>query len=107
MTRAAHVHRPVADNGRRKRAGTPAADYPPGYFTALVRQHNWPPMWQPATLPVDRTPRHIDMSAEALRRRSESVGWGSGTIVLPGTPVHKAPGPMAGAQLAPRSGGKR
>lgn len=22
-------------------------DYAPGHFTALIRRHNWPPMWQP------------------------------------------------------------
>jgi hypothetical protein len=31
---------------RRKIA--PAAEYPPGYFTALIRRHNWPPGFRSA-----------------------------------------------------------
>jgi hypothetical protein len=53
MTKAMHLVRKgtTHSNGRSGRAAAAAAapvSYPTGHFTALIRQHNWPPQWQPA-----------------------------------------------------------
>lgn len=50
--KAAHVLRAPDRKGRRvcsrhQPAATPAREFVPGFFTALVRLHNWPPNFQP------------------------------------------------------------
>lgn len=53
--KAAHIVRPADAAGRaaatkHKRAAVqaqPAVRYPAGYFLALVREHNWPPRFEP------------------------------------------------------------
>jgi hypothetical protein len=116
MTHAAHVHRPSgAGNRRRKAAAVQAADHPPGFFTALVLQHNWPPMWQPAEYrwPALRgaaaAAAALPVLAAAQRRAAAGVGWGKGTLPMPGTPKHEAPGYMPGLYLpaAVRGRGQR
>lgn len=116
MTHAAHVHRPGgAGNRRRKAEPVQAVDYPPGFFTALVVAHNWPPMWQPAEhrWPALRGAAAAaalsPVLAAAQRRTSESVGWGRGTLPMAGTPTTAAPGYMPGLNLPAglRSRGQR
>ncbi len=101
MSRAAHAMRPAGPmpkpRQRVKVPSAPAVVYPPGFFTALVRKHNWPPMWQPAP-DAARRPRGCfgaDMAPENERRRAQGIGWGSGTLPMPGTPAGPAPGMLA------------
>lgn len=39
--------RGAAASRRRAKKPAPLVAYAPGFFTALVRRHNWPPMYQP------------------------------------------------------------
>jgi len=91
MTHAAHVHRPGGSGSRRRKAAAAeATDYPPGFFTALVRQHNWPPMWQPV-FQASAALRGAAALAAEMRQAPGSGGWGHGTLPLPGTPKVQAP----------------
>lgn len=70
--------------------------YPDGWFTALVRRHNWPPRFEPQFEGVSAGER---ARAEAgARGREVSVrtgaGWGTGGMVMPGTPGTLPPGTM-------------
>ena len=97
--RNAHEHRPAARPGAARRKPEPAAPavaYPAGYFLALVRQWNWPPRFEPQA-PAPK-PGAQGLAAAGRRGREVSivngVGWGNGTLVLPNTPRHLAPGMM-------------
>lgn len=74
---------------------TDPVTFPPGHFTALIREHNWPPGFEPQV--VWRHDDHLRQEA-ARHAREESAangrGWGNGTITLPKTPKHSAPGTM-------------
>ena len=73
------------------------------YFTALVRRHNFPPMWQPSEperklsggAAMVGTKRGIE---ERERQAAEGIGWGSGTTLQPNTPKNKRPAWMARAR---------
>lgn len=96
-TRAAHLSRPPEKaRGRRQ---LPLPELRPGYYLAPVLR--WWPNWQPYVLPGDvprkgRPPGDAEQSrraAESRRRAQESgVGWGKGTVLMPGTPANDAPG---------------
>lgn len=53
--------------------------YTPGHFTALMREHNWPPMFEAR---IDREmPKH-DAQAVAVKALQTAIGRGhTGTIV--------------------------
>jgi hypothetical protein len=69
----------------RKAAQTPAVEYPDGYFTALVRQHDWPPQFKPAVT-VDR---RLDAQNKATRQMlAAGKGFASVTLGLPGAAEH-------------------
>lgn len=103
-----HVLRPAGDNlqdraaqsRRGKRAhpqrGTPAVEYPPGYFTELIRRHNWPPRFEPHGIDGADLSDQRRLAALVGRERAADagVGWGSGTMVMPKTPGHLRPGFM-------------
>jgi hypothetical protein len=93
-----HVQRvPGKPYGPRKKAAPPSAvaKYPPGYFTELIRLHNWPPSFESCGMVV--TWRD---SAEASRRtsaaRNDAIEAGRGyalaSVMLPGTAKYAAPG---------------
>jgi hypothetical protein len=72
MTKAMHLVRKgtTHSNGRTRRAAAAAAapvSYPAGYFTALIREHNWPPQWQPAEVHTPRQHLALVKAAEAGR----------------------------------------
>lgn len=74
---------------RRTPAAIPEHMLEPGYFTALIRRHNWPPGWQPsrdAGAGAARLPRGAAAIANRERQAQSGIGWGSGTSVMPGTP---------------------
>jgi hypothetical protein len=80
----------------KKRQGPPTQprEYTPGWFTEPVLA--WWPNWQPyaeTRKPGDPLASHHAMLSR--RRAQESgVGWGRGTVQLPKTPQHDAPGWM-------------
>ena len=80
---------------RRPRApAAPLPGYEPGFFTALIREHNWPPMWQPSTRtdePAAAPMRSIKCSQQKDTRAAKGIGWADGTINLPRTPTHMRP----------------
>lgn len=68
---------------------------PPGFFSALVKRHNWPPGF---VSKLDRekpeVKPHVTTDAQRARQIADGYGWGSGTIPMPGTPRRRAPGWM-------------
>ena len=71
-------------NRRKKPKAASAVDYPPGFFSELVRQHRWPPRFEPSMQrDVDRSPK--------LGRPTSHGGWAGGTIALPNTPTQPVP----------------
>lgn len=65
----------------------PPASYPPGYFTELIRAHDWPPKFEPRYA-HDDTEWKRRMAGIAAREVAiaTGAGWNTGTIVLPNTP---------------------
>lgn len=61
------------------RTAVPAADYAPGHFTALMRAHCWPPMWQPR---ADWSRAGQSQASTASRERAMADGkwWAAGTL---------------------------
>ena len=99
MPRNAHEHRPAARPGaarRRASPAEPAADYVPGFFTALVHRHNWPPRWQSAMPEPDHRQAAAVRAGQVARRvgNETGLGWGNGTLALPGTPGTLPPGAL-------------
>lgn len=64
----------------------------PGYFTALIRQHNWPPMFE-SRIDDDAACALRGAAAIAIRDRqaANGIGWGDGTQPMPNTPHHPRP----------------
>lgn len=57
---------------RSARAGMRVAEWPAeGYFLALVREHNWPPMWEPRTTWGQSAVLARDRATAARDRRQE------------------------------------
>jgi len=78
------------------RKATPATAYPPGYFTALVYAHNWPPRYEPQPVhAAPGTPKRgrppTLTSAERERQAAAGIGWGTGAVVMAGTPKRSRP----------------
>lgn len=67
----------------------PKPSYTPGFFTELMRRHNWPPGFVSRTADAvlargsndERNRRMRETEARALA----GVGWAGGTIQMPGT----------------------
>jgi hypothetical protein len=75
-----------------------AASYPAGYFSALVREHNWPPRFEPQFQlggGWSDARRVMDMRE---RQSASGIGWGDGTIPMPGTPKLPRPGLATGSR---------
>lgn len=68
---------------RRRRT---AAAYGAGFFTSLMRAHDWPPGF------VSRTADHVPTRLSGAAGNVALGGWGNGTLPMPGTPKHTAPG---------------
>jgi len=80
MTKALHLMRKggTQSNGRTRRPAAAAAapvSYPPGFFTELIRAHNWPPQWQPAVVHTPRQHQALVKAAEA-GRSAKDLGVG-------------------------------
>jgi len=61
-----------------------AGGYPRGYFTALVRQHNWPPSFEPTM------PALADSAARSGVNSRANGGFDSMPLNLPGAVAHLA-----------------
>ena len=76
-----------------KHKPTPARDYPPGYFTELIRAANWPPRFESR---IGHDAADLKRYQAALVGRTAALanghGWGAGTCPMPGTPNNLAPG---------------
>lgn len=84
-----------------KRSQPPSREFPPGYFTALMRAHNWPPMFEPQ--PVEK-PTFADVKSRGAteareRQAAQGIGWAGGTCVMPGTPGHPRPAWMVRSKV--------
>lgn len=88
------------------RVALPAVSYPPGYFTAGIRAHNWPPAWQSQLTGDDGREQQRREAGQRARAVSVAgaIGWGNGTIDLPGTPKTLAPQWQGRSRPAPRQG---
>ena len=78
-----------------KHKHTPPREFSAGHFTELVVRHYWPPMfessiaWSPFELK-----RQQAAEAGRVAAPANGNGWAAGTILLPGTPKHAAPGKL-------------
>lgn len=76
----------------------PTGDYPPGYFTAHIREHDWPPGWQPqidgALISAQAAGVHAGRLA-TWRAKAEGKGWAVGTMPMPRTPSNPLPARQA------------
>ena len=80
---AAHLVRPGAK--RRKQAPPlPTKDYPAGFLSALVVQHNWPPSFRPQTLGA--SVQRLQQAAQASRQHGN--GFEANPLGLPGALEH-------------------
>lgn len=85
-----HIVRPPDAAGRKacsrhKSAAAPSAAVEPGFFTALVVQHNWPPSFVSAWT----AGRNTAPQAEAARaNRKAGIGHGAADLGLPGAAEH-------------------
>lgn len=69
-------------------------EYPPGYFTELIRKHDWPPQWQSQLGRIETSSQVLGQAAARAERWKAAVkgkGWAQGTVVLPNTPVTPLP----------------
>jgi hypothetical protein len=68
--------------------------YPPGFFTALMRAENWPPRFEPrlGVVPDYEIQRRQAATAGRERAKESGLGWGAGTIAMPGTRYMPEPG---------------
>lgn len=88
----------------RKRARRVAPSIPehmlePGYFTELMRRHNWPPMFESRI--DEQAPRPLigaALIAHRERQAQDGTGWATGTVVMGGTPGHQRPAWMVRAR---------
>lgn len=72
----------------------PTWDRPAGYFTKLMRDHDWPPGF----VSQGAFERTVATSIkERERQTAEGIGWAGGTTVLPGTPKNARPAWMGRA----------
>lgn len=62
-----------------KPAATPAREYAPGYFTALIRRHNWPPRFEAAI--VTGPLAYSRLAAQVFRT---GTGFDAHPLGLPG-----------------------
>lgn len=72
----------------------PKPSYTPGFFTELMRRHDWPPGFVSRTGDDVRTVAIADANramSEKDARAVAGIGWGTGTIQLPRTPGNKRP----------------
>jgi len=78
MTRAAHLIRPPTQQPRRRVREQASTEYAPGHFLALVKRHNWPPMFE-ARMSYSNAP---DWSAISTTNRMAQVEKGNtGTLL--------------------------
>lgn len=89
----AHQMRKGPKPGRRPAAAAPAHEYRPGYFTELVRTHDWPPSFVSAfkRAPGEQDSAKLSQQARESREAGVGFGQGGGTIKLPGTPYANRP----------------
>lgn len=82
----------------KKKRHTPALAYPAGYFTALMREANWPPGFE-AALDLGGANAQRQRAASAAREAAAAngTGWGNGTIPMANTPKNPMPKMMARA----------
>ena len=78
-----------AFNTKRRRTKPKPVAYPDGFFTSLMRAHNWPPGFVSRTTAKDGAP--VDASRRSTAAREEAMRsglwWGTGTLPLSNTPT--------------------
>ena len=80
-----HAHRPGGTTTKRRKQHGPAADYAPGYFTADIREHNWPPRFE--SRGDWRSKR--DAAPHVISERSRAgQGFDANPLGLPGAVPH-------------------
>ena len=63
------------------------------YFTHDCLVNDWPPGWLPSEDATNKMPAQLGlMQAERERRAELGIGWGNGSMVMPNSPKHRAPG---------------
>ena len=69
----------------------------PGFFTALMRAHDWPKGWQPSAQPLDKW-SHQRQNAQVGRRAEAGFSAGHAALGLDGAREHIARWQAAAAQ---------
>jgi hypothetical protein len=84
---AAHL---VRQAGKRRKAAPalPERTYPIGYFTELVRRHNWPPCF--VSQIEDRGNHDAQRQAAQQQRQAGAHAWETMPLNMPGAAEHVA-----------------
>jgi len=78
---------------RRRAPAIPAHMLTGCYFSELVKRHNWPPGFTPSADSANKMPAQLGLTPAERERRAElGIGWGNGSMVMPNSPKHMAPG---------------
>lgn len=85
MSQAPHIPRP-APKRLKPAPATPARAYPPGFFSELVRQHNWPPMFESQFI-AGRDTAVNSLSAQK-QRQAGNHAWEAMPLNLAGAAEH-------------------
>lgn len=97
------IHRPSTRGRKRRQPASVAASaqFAPGHFTALIREHNWPPRFVAVGVDERAERRRAQQVAAAQAARalgnSTGSGYGDGTIKGMG---HKRRRPSEGSGRA-------
>lgn len=65
----------------------------PGYFTELMRRHNWPPGFVCSldVRPERKSAAPMVTTQERERQSAAGIGWACGTVLMPKTPKYFRP----------------
>jgi hypothetical protein len=92
---AARNKRPNAKYRKKAEPEPVSPAYPPGYFTELIRRHDWPPSFEPMQHVSSLLASGMTLSEQASalieRGRAQGRGYASGTIPLTRTPLLAQP----------------
>ncbi len=95
MKLPAHLVRPARPR-QKAAAPAPSVDYQPGHFTALIRRHDWPPMFVSQIDKIEVRNANGETAREvATRTREQCLAEGkwhaTGTVPMAGTPKDAHP----------------
>lgn len=78
---------------KRRRTKPKPMKFRAGYFTEVMRLHNFPPNFVSRTTAKDGAPVEASRRSTAAREEAmrTGLGWSTGTLPMPNTPTRTAP----------------